>query len=154
MLHTLRFSLQSAVYFLMLPILVPVLFTFYIQAVQKFKCKIPVPKGQQDNYRRRYETFGSAGSNGCQKLVDPRIGVGLITLLLNHLVYNKPYRNLIVFKHSRVCIIRMTFRRPGVSAELVQVGRLAVQVVFVASCLANPALTVVQNLPSRAYVCT
>ena len=44
MLHTLRFSLQNAVYFIMLPFLVHVLFTFYIQVCWNLNVKLRYQK--------------------------------------------------------------------------------------------------------------
>jgi len=44
MLHTLRFSLQNAINFIMIPFLVPALFTFYIQVCKNLNVKLRCQK--------------------------------------------------------------------------------------------------------------
>jgi hypothetical protein len=56
MLHTLRFSLQNAIYFIKLPILVPVLFTFYIQVCQNLNVKLRCQKVKKEKQRNRKST--------------------------------------------------------------------------------------------------
>jgi hypothetical protein len=45
-LHTLRISLQNAVYYVMLPFFGSYIIHILHTGVLKFKCKIPVPKGE------------------------------------------------------------------------------------------------------------
>jgi hypothetical protein len=47
MLHTLRFSTQNAVYFIMLPFFGScIIYILHIYGVLKFKCKTPLPKSK------------------------------------------------------------------------------------------------------------
>jgi hypothetical protein len=68
MLHTLRFSLQNAIYFIMLIFLVPVFFTFYMQGVLKFKLKLRCQKVKI--HRSHHQNFSVLS---CPKLQDTKL---------------------------------------------------------------------------------
>ena len=90
MLQTLRFSLQNAIYFIMLPFLVHVLFQFYLQVCQNLNIKLRCQKVKHHwsrlvcNFPCVFSTLGhstNAGLGTClYRLINPTNGKNGISI--------------------------------------------------------------------------